>query len=355
MPNPKRMKPGPRPQAQRKPGQPTAVEAGKATNAGMKQTPAAPNTTENTVSATPQAPRQPAKIQKTTPAPTRTSGGGPRSYRDLRAERAAQAESSSPFVRWARRTNLLIPIAGLAVILVTVLVWILIAFLTANNPVNNPATAPGLSTPPALQGTPDVNQGATTPAAGTPGAPAEGATPATTPAAQSKKQYSAPPPMTIDPNKQYFATIETNQGNIKVQLLPKDAPATVNSFVFLSREGFYNGLTFHRVIKDFMIQGGDPKGDGTGGPGYEFKNENASAKFSKGLLAMANSGPDTNGSQFFITTTDKDLSYLNGKYTIFGKVVEGQDVADKISLVPTNSNDKPVQPVIINKITIEEK
>lgn len=355
MPNPKRMKPGPRPQAQRKPGQP-AVEAGKPRSTGASQPVPAPEKTTNAVSTAPQTPPQPAKTQKTAPATTRTTGGGgTRSYRDLRAERAAQAESNSTFIRWARRTNMLIPIAGLAVILVTVLVWILIAFLTANNPANNPAAGAGLSTPPALQSTPDVNQGATTPAAGTPAAPTAGTTPATTPASQSKKQYSAPPPMTIDPNKQYFATIETSQGNIKLQLLPKDAPETVNSFVFLSREGFYDGLTFHRVIKDFMIQGGDPKGNGTGGPGYEFKNENSSAKFTKGLLAMANAGPNTNGSQFFITTTDKDLSFLNGQYTIFGKVVEGQDVADKISMVPTNPGDKPVEPVIINKITIEEK
>ena len=168
------------------------------------------------------------------------------------------------------------------------------------------------------------------------------------------KQYSQPPPMTIQVDKRYVATINTNNGTIVIELFPKEAPKTVNNFVFLARDSFYDGVIFHRVMKDFMIQGGDPAGTGTGGPGYRFEDEFVpSLVFDRpGLLAMANAGPNTNGSQFFITVVP--TPHLNGRHTIFGRVLEGQDVADAISLVSTGRGDRPVQAVVIESIEIEE-
>ena len=144
------------------------------------------------------------------------------------------------------------------------------------------------------------------------------------------KQYNAPPPMSIDPNKAYSATLETSRGAIVCDLFAKDAPATVNNFVFLAREGFYDGTTFHRVIADFMIQGGDPTGTGRGGPGYRFADEvqNNPNKHKAGSLSMANAGPDTNGSQFFITHVV--TNWLDGKHTVFGQVRSGQEVVNAI-------------------------
>ena len=152
--------------------------------------------------------------------------------------------------------------------------------------------------------------------------------------------------MQIDVNKTYIAKFETNQGNFEAELYAKDAPKTVNNFVVLSRDSFYNGLTFHRVIKDFMIQGGDPKGDGTGDPGYKFADEINSHKLVKGILAMANSGPDTNGSQFFIVTKDA-TDWLDGKHTAFGNVVSGLENVMKIQDLPVGENDKPKDSVVI--------
>lgn len=136
--------------------------------------------------------------------------------------------------------------------------------------------------------------------------------------------------MTIDPSKKYTATFETSRGTIVVDLFPKDAPKTVNNFVFLAREGFYNGTVFHRVIPDFMIQGGDPEGSGRGGPGYRFEDEtkNNPNKHKPGSLSMANAGPNTNGSQFFITHVATD--WLNGKHTVFGQVRSGQEIVDAV-------------------------
>ncbi len=144
-------------------------------------------------------------------------------------------------------------------------------------------------------------------------------------------QWDSPPKMAIDPQKQYQATFVTEKGDIVVELLADKAPVTVNNFVFLARQGFYDNTTFHRVIPDFMAQGGDPTGSGRGGPGYRFKDETDNGlKFDKpDLLAMANAGPNTNGSQFFITYTP--TPHLNGKHTIFGRVVKGQDVALRLS------------------------
>ena len=146
----------------------------------------------------------------------------------------------------------------------------------------------------------------------------------------ARKQWNTPPAMQIDPAKKYRATIVTNRGTIELELFPEFAPKTVNNFVFLSREGFYDGLTFHRVISNFMIQGGDPTGTGSGGPGYRFEDEvrNNPLKHEKGVISMANAGPNTNGSQFFITHSPQP--HLNGKHTVFGKVVAGQEVVDAI-------------------------
>ena len=144
------------------------------------------------------------------------------------------------------------------------------------------------------------------------------------------KQYSAPPSMAIDPAKKFTANFETSRGAIVVDLFPKDAPKTVNNFVFLARDGFYDGTVFHRVLPDFMVQGGDPTGTGRGGPGYKFEDETKgnSHKHQIGSLSMANAGPNTNGSQFFITHVATD--WLNGKHTVFGQVRSGQEVVNLI-------------------------
>ena len=146
----------------------------------------------------------------------------------------------------------------------------------------------------------------------------------------SDKQWNIPPQMTIDPKKNYTATMETSKGTIEIELFAKDAPKTVNNFVFLAREGFYDGVTFHRVIPNFMIQGGDPTGSGRGGPGYKFEDEVRTNpnKHGTGSLSMANAGPNTNGSQFFITHSPQP--HLDGKHTVFGKVTSGMDVVNAI-------------------------
>jgi peptidyl-prolyl cis-trans isomerase B (cyclophilin B) len=140
------------------------------------------------------------------------------------------------------------------------------------------------------------------------------------------QQWNSPPPMQIDPKKSYEAKIETNKGTITVEFFPEHAPKTVNNFVFLAREGFYDGVAFHRVIDDFVIQGGDPTGTGRGGPGYTFEDEveGNPMQHETGMLSMANAGPGTNGSQFFITHSPQP--HLNGRHTVFGRVSDGMDV-----------------------------
>ena len=140
--------------------------------------------------------------------------------------------------------------------------------------------------------------------------------------------YSAPPPMTIDTDKQYIATIETGKGNLVLELFASDVPVTVNNFVFLARDGYYDNTTFHRVIPGFMAQGGDPTGTGAGGPGYKFADEFTEHTHVTGALSMANAGPDTNGSQFFITYAPQD--HLNRKHSVFGQLTEGMDVLKSI-------------------------
>jgi peptidyl-prolyl cis-trans isomerase B (cyclophilin B) len=147
------------------------------------------------------------------------------------------------------------------------------------------------------------------------------------------------------------ATLHTNHGAIAVELFDEDAPKTVGNFVKLAGDGFYDGVIFHRVIPDFMIQGGDPTGTGTGGPGYSFEDEFNDHKVERGALAMANAGPNTNGSQFFIVTTGA-AAWLDGKHTVFGRVTDGMDVADAISTVPTDSQDKPREPVVIERVEL---
>ena len=158
------------------------------------------------------------------------------------------------------------------------------------------------------------------------------------------QQWSMPPEMQIDPAKNYRATVETSKGTIVLELYPTYAPKTVNNFVFLAKQGFYDGLKFHRVISNFMIQGGDPTGTGSGGPGYKFEDEvrNNPLKHETNVISMANAGANTNGSQFFITHSPQP--HLNGKHTVFGKVIEGGDVVDAIR-----------QGDVMQKITIAEK
>ncbi len=144
-------------------------------------------------------------------------------------------------------------------------------------------------------------------------------------------QYRQAPAMAIDPNKRYIATFHTERGDFQVELFAKDAPVTVNNFVFLAREGFYNGVTFHRVIKGFMAQGGDPTGTGTGGPGYQWADERSALQLrhdAPGTLSMANAGPNTNGSQFFITFVP--TPHLNGKHAVFGRVISGMDIVNSL-------------------------
>ena len=147
------------------------------------------------------------------------------------------------------------------------------------------------------------------------------------------------------------ATMQTNQGTIELELYDADAPKTVENFKELAQEGFYDGVIFHRVIPDFMIQGGDPTGTGTGGPGYQFEDEFNDHKVERGALAMANAGPNTNGSQFFIVTADA-CPWLDGKHTVFGKVTSGMDVADAISNVDTVGQDKPRDEVRIEALNL---
>jgi len=147
------------------------------------------------------------------------------------------------------------------------------------------------------------------------------------------------------------AAIRTTEGVIVFELFDEDAPKTVANFRKLASEGFYDGLTFHRIIKDFMAQGGCPQGTGTGGPGYQFEDEFNDHKVVRGALAMANSGPNTNGSQFFIVTAD-EASWLDGKHTVFGQVAEGEDVLERLNDTPTSGADRPKTPVLISSIEL---
>lgn len=174
--------------------------------------------------------------------------------------------------------------------------------------------------------------------------------------------WDTPPAMEIDQNKSYKAQFTTNKGNFTIELFAKDAPVTVNNFVFLARQGYYDDVIFHRIVESFMIQTGDPTGTGSGGPGYQFQNEQTSYKYEPGIVAMANAGVDTNGSQFFICTGDNS-DFLNTQpyYTIFGRVTDGMDVVQAIESVPVEYNpgmdevSSPTEKIIIQGIQIVEQ
>ena len=175
------------------------------------------------------------------------------------------------------------------------------------------------------------------------------------------KKWSSPPAMAVDPAKQYTATLKTTKGEIRIKLLADDSPRTVNNFVFLAREGFYDGVPFHRVIRTFMIQTGDPTGTGTGGPGYKFADElPPKHSYEPGMVAMANAGPNTNGSQFFICSGN-DARGLDRypNYSQFGRVVAGMDVVEALASVPVGPSgggerSRPLEPIQIESVTIEE-
>jgi peptidyl-prolyl cis-trans isomerase B (cyclophilin B) len=149
------------------------------------------------------------------------------------------------------------------------------------------------------------------------------------------------------------ATMHTNHGAVEIELFDADAPKTVENFRKLSADGFYDGLIFHRVIPDFMIQGGDPEGTGRGGPGYTFEDEFNQHKVVRGALAMANAGPNTNGSQFFIVTVD-EAPWLDGKHTVFGQITGGMEAVDAIEGLPTDAGDRPTEPAVIERVELSE-
>lgn len=172
---------------------------------------------------------------------------------------------------------------------------------------------------------------------------------------RQRRQFDEPPAMDLDPKADYRAVMRTSCGTVELDLFEDQTPVTVNNFVALARDAFYDGLTFHRVIDGFMIQGGDPAGDGTGGPGYQFEDEIVEElRFDRpGLLAMANAGPATNGSQFFITVAPTEQ--LNDQHTIFGEVTGGMDVVEEINTLPTDERDRPTDTVYIERVTIRER
>jgi len=190
------------------------------------------------------------------------------------------------------------------------------------------------------------------------------ASPAGTAATQTgPKQWSKAPEMTIDPNKSYQAEMTTSKGKMTIELFAKEAPKTVNNFVFLAQQGFYDNVIFHRIIQSFMVQTGDPEGTGRGGPGYQFADElKTTHTYEPGIVAMANAGPNTNGSQFFICSGPDCATYLNPQpnYTIFGKVIDGMDTLQKIADTPVemggeSTPSKPTEKVTIDSITIKEQ
>src|SRR5215213_2634904 len=260
-------------------------------------------------------------------------------FEELPVSQSSQSRKSGP----PPRQN---PLPAILSALVVVAIFIVLGFMLASN---RPGSGQSAAAP-----TADAFSAVPTAA----GAPAEAAPTAGTSAAAPAGQpqsYSAPPPMTIDPAKSYTATITTPRGDFVVNLRPDLAPQTVNSFVFLAKAGFFNGLTWHRVLPNFMAQGGDPTGTGGGGPGYTVPDEfTDKVKFDKpGIVAMANTGrPNSGGSQFFVTTAPAD--YLDGKYTIFGEVTQGQEIVNAIPLRDPGQNPTTPGEQIV-KIVISEK
>ena len=252
--------------------------------------------------------------------------------------------------REAPRQNPLLAVLSAAIV---VAIFIVLGFVLARSgPGSASQTGEAPTADPFFATTPLPPETLPTPIEATPEPALAAATPA--PAASGAKTYSAPPPMTIDPQKTYLATITTPRGDIQIKLRPDLAPQTVNNFVFLAREGFYNGLTWHRVLQGFMAQGGDPVGDGSGGPGYTIRDEfTDKVLFDRpGIVAMARpSAPDSAGSQFFITTAP--APHLNNQYTVFGEVLKGQEIADGIPLRDPGTATAPGEQIV--KITIAEQ
>ena len=243
------------------------------------------------------------------------------------------------------------PLPAILSALVVVAIFVVLGFVLASNRPSSGQSAAAPTTD-AFSAVPPAAPAEAVPTAAA--VPAEAAPTAAAPAGQ-QLSYSAPPPMTIDPAKSYTATITTPRGDFVVNLRPDLAPQTVNSFVFLARAGYFNGLTWHRVLENFMAQGGDPTGTGGGGPGYTVPDEfTDKVKFDKpGLMAMANTGqPNSGGSQFFVTTAPAD--YLDGKYTIFGEVTQGQEIVNAIPLRDPEQNPTTPGEQIV-RIAIDEK
>lgn len=253
-----------------------------------------------------------------------------------RAEQARRAEASAAKRR--RFVNVVVALIAVAMLATLIVVW------TGDGTTD---TADDTTSTTADAGTaPETTAPAVT----------EGTAPCPEPDGSSEQQrsFDGPPRMCIDPAATYTAEIETNKGTFTVQLDAERAPLTVNNFVFLARYHFFDGIIFHRIIEGFVIQGGDPEGTGTGGPGYEFPDElPQEGEYEKYSLAMANSGPDTNGSQFFVITGDQGVA-LPPNYSLFGKAIDGFDVIDEIATVPTGDGDRPVDEVRMEKVTITE-
>jgi cyclophilin family peptidyl-prolyl cis-trans isomerase len=281
------------------------------------------------------------------------------------AKLAAQRQSERDAARRRRDHRVIGALSALGVMAAIVLGFVFFGGKSSSSASATPTVSTGPTTSPTPSGAPGTQVATVAPTAKPPKVVAcHGRVPKG--AGKPKPQFAGPPPTTIDPTKTYVATMKTSCGTVVIKLDPKTAPVGVNSFVFLARKGFYDGLTFHRIVKGFVIQGGDPKGDGTGGAGYQFPIEtNPKVTFdSAGLLAYANSGPGTNSSQFFITLAK--LPQLNpsaqGSYTIFGTVVKGLDVVMRIGRVPGTANpgipnekSVPTQAVYIDSVTISTK
>ena len=299
------------------------------------------------------------------PRPPRAPQGGGRGTNRQEAARRRAAQDAA-----RRRTMIGIAVAGVALLVAIVAI---VAVVNNNGSSGAAATA---TLQPTAAGTPPVAISTVPPpppASSIPSAPLVASLPAAAEVAASKaacapflaagqskqgaKQWGAPPKQVIDPSKHYQVTMYTEKGTITADILPKIAPITANSFIFLSCNGFYDGLIFHRTIPGFMIQGGDPKGDGTGGPGYQFKDEPVARGYAAGDLAMANAGANTSGSQFFVIQGPQGVA-LPPSYNLFGHVTRGENVVDAIVNGPAHSNgggetSAPDKPVHIRTITVQ--
>jgi cyclophilin family peptidyl-prolyl cis-trans isomerase len=262
----------------------------------------------------------------------------------------AAKEQREAAVRRSKRIRSGITVGVVALIFVGLIV---ILSVTGGHKKKNDAASTTTTTKSASTAT--TAKGATTTATGKAALPAGCVT--TVPPKANPPTFKAPPPMTIDVSKTYVAHVSTTCGDFDITLDPKVAPKTANSFVFLANQHFYDGLTFHRLVKDFVIQGGDPKGDGSGGPGYELPTEPPKDGYHAGSVAMANAGPGTTGSQFFVTVSEDGAKGLGGPpylYSDLGSVTKGMDVIQKLMTFAPASDGPPTMPLYINSITISE-